>query len=445
MSASSPDYSILGNIIVLLSGVSVIITLKNKSTMLPALSTPLTLTRGLVLPNRLVKAAMHESMGDKDGKPSHWLPSLYETWARGGVGLSITGNVMIDRRARSEPGNVIVEDERHMKILREWAQRGSYGQTQLWMQINHPGRQAMHGLNKENVAPSAIPFGPALKPYFPEPREIRPSEIEELITRFATTARVAKKAGFGGVQIHAAHGYLINQFLSPHLNRRVDDWGGTPEKRRRFLLAVYQAIRDTVGEDYPVGIKLNSADFQRGGFDDEEAIETVLAIVDAGIDLVEISGGTYESPVFTGAKKQEKSSTHQREAYFIEFAEKVRMQTRVPLIVTGGFRTVSGMATAIESGNLDLVGLARPFCLDPALARDLLAGRNPRYNVTARRTGISAIDRSGMMEILWYTQQIKRIARQGSAKPDEPVLKVALCYMLSNFLRGDIGLPRFRA
>ncbi|RTF50665.1 NADH:flavin oxidoreductase/NADH oxidase family protein [Serratia marcescens] len=415
------------------------------STKSPVLSTPLTLSRGLVLSNRIVKAAMHESMGNAHGKPSTWLPALYETWARGGVGLSITGNVMIDSRARSEPGNVVVEDERHMKLLSEWARRGSYGQTQLWMQINHPGRQAMHGLNKENVAPSAIPFGPALTPYFPTPREIRPAEIEELIARFATTAHIAKKAGFGGIQIHAAHGYLINQFLSPELNQRVDEWGGTPEKRRRFLLSVYKAIRDAVGHDYPVGIKLNSADFQRGGFNDAEAIETVLAIADVGIDLVEISGGTYESPAFTGITNQEKKSTRQREAYFIEFAEKIRYQTRVPLMVTGGFRSATGMIMALENDNLDLVGLARPFCLDPALSRYLLAGYNPRYNVTPRRTGINAIDNSGMMEILWYTHQLKRIARHGHAKPDESVLKVALLYIIKNFLNGELSLPRFRA
>lgn len=409
------------------------------------LAKPLILKTGTIIRNRIAKAAMHESMGDKHGAPSHWLLPLYEAWAQGGVGLSLTGNVMIDGRARSEPGNVVVEDERHLEFLREWARRGSSGGTQLWMQINHPGKQAMNGLNRENLAPSAIPFNAELAPYFPTPREIRPDEIKEVIDRFASTARIAKKAGFGGVQIHAAHGYLINQFLSPHHNRREDDWGGTPEKRRRFLMAVYHAMRDAVGHDYPIGIKLNSADFQKGGYDEGESMEAVLAIADAGIDMIEISGGTYESPAMTGTQPVQKESTRQREAYFLAFAEKVREQTSVPLMVTGGFRTVAGMNEALQSGALELVGLARLLSLAPAVPQRLLAGLDPSHEVSPRVSGVEAIDRSRMMEIIWYTHQLMRIARKGQARPDESVLKVALCYMLGNFVRGDIGLPKFRA
>ncbi|HCF5267758.1 NADH:flavin oxidoreductase/NADH oxidase family protein [Pseudomonas aeruginosa] len=420
---------------------------KSTTAVLPdvSLATPLILQTGTLVYNRIVKAAMHESMGDKHGAPSRWLLPLYEAWAMGGVGLSITGNVMIDGRARSEPGNVVVEDERHLDFLREWACRGSIGGTRLWMQINHPGKQAMNGLNPENLAPSSIPFSPALAPYFPTPREIRPAEIKDVIGRFANTARIAKKAGFGGVQIHAAHGYLINQFLSPYHNRREDDWGGTPEKRRRFLLAVYQAIRTAVGRDYPIGIKLNSADFQKGGYDERESLEAVLAIADAGIDMIEISGGTYESPVMTGAQQAQKESTRLREAYFLDFAEQVRSKTSVPLMVTGGFRTAAGMNAALQSGALDFIGLARLLSIDPEVPQLLLAGFDPSHEVTPRVSGVKAIDRSRMMEIVWYTRQLMRIARQGRANPDESVLKVALCYLLSNFLRGDIGLPKFRS
>ncbi|MCF4167408.1 NADH:flavin oxidoreductase/NADH oxidase family protein [Zavarzinia compransoris] len=409
------------------------------------LAAPLTLKTGTVLKNRIVKAAMHESMGDKIGTPSRWLLPLYEAWARGGLGLSITGNVMIDGRARSEPGNVIVEDERHMEFLREWARRGSLNGTQLWMQINHPGKQAMNGLNAENLAPTAIPFKPELAPYFPMPREIRPDEIEDIIARFARTARIAKEAGFGGVQIHGAHGYLISQFLSPYHNRREDDWGGTPARRRRFLLAVYGAIRAAVGSDYPVGIKLNSADFLKGGYDEDEAMEAVLAIAEAGIDMVEISGGSYEAPAFTGLETPKKDSTRRREAYFLSFAEKLRAQTSVPLMVTGGFRTVGGMTEGLESGAMDLVGLARLLSLDPEVPRRLLDGLDPLHEVSPRLSGVGAIDRSRMMEILWYSHQLMRIARKGKARPKESVLKVALFYLVSNFMRGDIGLPKFRA
>lgn len=403
------------------------------------------LKSGITIPNRIVKAAMHESMGDKNGAPTRWLAPLYKAWALGGLGLSITGNVLIDSNARSEPGNVVVEDERHLDQLREWATAGSSGGTQLWMQINHPGKQAMRGLNKENIAPSAIPFAPELAAYFPTPREMRTDEIEDVIARFANTARIAKKAGFGGVQIHAAHGYLINQFLSPHHNRREDEWGGTPEKRRRFLLEVYKAIRSAVGEDYPIGIKLNSADFQKGGYDETESMQAILAIADAGIDMIEISGGTYESPIFTGANPPQKESTRKREAYFLDFAEKVRNQTTVPLMVTGGFRTVAGMNEALESGAMDFIGIARLLSLDPSVPLRLMDGLDPLHAVSPRVTGFKAIDRSRMMEIVWYSHQLMRIARDGKAEPDESVLKVALCYLCSNLLTGKIGMPKFRA
>ena len=405
-----------------------------------------TLPNGTVIKNRLVKSALHESMGDKRGRPRDCLLPLYRAWAEGGIGLSITGNVMVDRRARSEPGNVVVEDDRDLDFLKAWAREGSRDGTQLWMQINHPGKQAMVGLNKETIAPSAIPFKRDLAPFFATPREMREAEIHDVIPRFGRTARLARDAGFGGVQIHAAHGYLINQFLSPHHNRRADDWGGTPDKRRRFLMAVYRAMREQVGPAFPVGIKLNSADFQRGGFSEEESTETILALAEAGIDMVEISGGTYEAPAMTGSEATPmKDSTRQREAYFMDFAERVRRLTDVPLMVTGGFRTEAGMREALRGGALDFVGLGRLLALDPATPRHLLSGQDPRHAVSPRMTGIGLVDRSRMMEVLWYSHQLMRIARTGQARPDESVLKVCLGYMVSNFLKGEIGLPKFRA
>lgn len=403
------------------------------------------LKSGTIIPNRIVKAAMHESMGDRTGAPRRWLAPLYKAWAKGGLGLSITGNVLIDSRAKSEPGNVIVEDERHLRELREWASAGSYAGTQLWMQINHPGKQAMRGLNRETIAPSAIPFAPELSAYFPTPREMTNDEIEEVIARFANTARIAKKAGFGGVQIHAAHGYLINQFLSPHHNRRHDKWGGSPENRRRFLIEVYEAIRAAVGVNFPIGIKLNSADFQKGGYDEAESMAAILAIADSGIDMIEISGGTYESPVFTGSAPPKRQSTQLREAFFLDFAEKVRAKTSLPLMVTGGFRTVAGMNEALESGAIDFIGVARLLSLDPNVPKRLLEGLDPVHAVSPRVTGFKPIDRSRMMEIVWYSNQLMRIARHGKAAPNESTLKVALCYLCRNLLTGKIGIPKFRA
>ena len=378
------------------------------------LAQPITLPNGAVLKNRLVKSAMSEDLGSPDGAPTPELVRLYRCWAEGGIGLCVTGNVMIDRLAKGEPGNVVIEDDRDLAALSAWAQAGSASGTQCWVQLNHPGKQAPKGLNAETVAPSAVPFIPALSALFGTPRELREEEIRPLIQRFATAAGIVKRAGFTGVQIHGAHGYLVSQFLSPHHNLRTDRWGGSPENRRRFVLEVYRAMREEVGPAFPIGIKLNSADFQRGGFTEEESLATIQALAEAGIDLIEVSGGTYEAPAMTGARQ--KDSTRQREAYFLEFAEKVREVVRVPLVVTGGFRSGAGMAQAISSDAVDLIGLARSLAVEPDLPNRLLAGLAPRYPVKPIRTGIKAIDRMAILEITWYTAQLKRIGR--GRRPD---------------------------
>lgn len=385
------------------------------------LAQPLTLANGTTLPNRLAKSAMSEALADADSRVSPRLIRLYAQWARAGLGLMMTGNVMIDRRALGEPGNVVIEDDRDAARLRDWARAGTAHGTPLWMQINHPGKQAIRGLNAENVAPSAVPFKPELARLFPTPRALRPDEIEALVRRFASTAGIARKAGFSGVQIHGAHGYLVSQFLSPHHNRRDDDWGGTPAKRRRFVMAVYAAMRAEVGPDFPIGIKLNSADFQKGGFSEAESLDAVLALAEAGIDLVEISGGTYEAP--TMMLGQARTSTRRREAYFLEFAAKVRAQTTVPLMVTGGFRTAAGMNTALADGHLDLVGLARLLAVEPDVPQRLLAGQDPTQVIRPIRTGIPLVDNSGGMEVTWYTRQLRRISDGRAPLPDESGLK----------------------
>lgn len=385
------------------------------------LGQPLTLGCGAVLKNRLVKSAMSEALGTTANRPTQRLERLYGAWADGGIGLSVTGNVMVDRGAIGEPNNVVIEDESALAELQRWAQAGTRNGTALWMQINHPGKQAPKGLNRETVSPSAVPFREDMSTFFATPRALSSAEIEDIIARFGRTAGIARKAGFSGVQIHGAHGYLVSQFLSPHHNHREDDWGGSPEKRRRFVLAVLAAMRAEVGADFPIGIKLNSADFQRGGFTEEESLATIEALVANGIDMVEISGGTYEAPAMTGVVK--KASTAAREAYFLEFAEKVRARVAVPLMVTGGFRTAAGMAAAIESGAVDLVGLARALAIEPDLPNRLLGGGEPRYEVRPITTGIKAVDRMALMEVAWYTRQLRRIGEGRAPRPTESGLR----------------------
>jgi len=393
------------------------------------LSQPFTLRCGAVIRNRLFKSAMSEALGTRERAPTPALERLYGVWADSGVGVCMTGNVMIDRRALGEPGNVVIEDERDFAALQAWARAATRNGTHCWVQLNHPGKQSPKGLNKETIAPSAVPFRAEMQMLFATPREMTDAEVREMIARFGRAAGIVKRAGFTGVQIHGAHGYLVSQFLSPHHNRRTDEWGGTPEKRRRFVLEVYAAIRREVGPDFPVGIKLNSADFQRGGFTEEESLDTIRALSDAGIDLIEISGGTYEAPAMTGVRQKAepvKESTRLRESYFLAFAEKARHAVRTPLVVTGGFRTAQGMAQAIESGAVDFVGIARCMAVEPDVCKRLLQGQDPLHTVRPIKTGLPFIDKTGMLEVTWYTGQLKRIGQGEAPKPNESGLWVFL-------------------
>ncbi|WP_335955487.1 NADH:flavin oxidoreductase/NADH oxidase family protein [Acinetobacter guillouiae] len=380
------------------------------------LNQPLTLPNGFVIPNRLAKAATSETLATYSNNPTKKHIRLYQRWAASGIGMIITGNIMIDRRALGEPGNVVIEDERDFAILQQWAKTVTKQGSQLWAQLNHPGKQSPKGLNVRNISSSAVPFGAEMQSLFATPDEATHQEIIEIIQRFGRSALICKKAGFSGVEIHAAHGYLINQFLSPLHNLRTDEWGGTPEKRRKFLMDVYAEIRKQVGAVFPVAIKLNSADFQKGGFTEEDSLATIKALSKAGIDLIEISGGTYESGV---AKAPQKASTIAREAFFIDFAEKVRAQVKTPLMLTGGFRSVEGMNQALGSNAFDVVGIARLMAIDPDAPKYLLAGTNSNQTVQQIKTGIKKIDQLGIMEVLWYTQQLSRIAKGRNPKPNE--------------------------
>ena len=383
--------------------------------------------------NKMIKGAMSEALANHAGQPNHLHLGLYEAWAKGGLGCAITGNVMVDFRAKNEPGVVVIETERDLEPLKQWAAIGKkHGMVQL-VQLSHPGRQCPKGLNKETVAPSAVPFSPALAMSFGTPRALREDEILDIIQRFATSAAICEKAGFEGVQLHGAHGYLISQFLSPLTNKRQDQWGGSAENRMRFLLEIYKAVRAATSEQFIISVKLNSADFQRGGISEEDVIATFKAIDAAGIDLIEISGGSYEAPAMAGVKQEKrKASTIAREAYFLEFAEKIREQVQCKLMVTGGFRTVAGMNAALESGACDFIGMARPFAVEPDVTNRLIAGQDVRYAVDKIKTGISMIDKMAIMEVIWYAAQFKDIAEGKQPNPKLSPLKVFFNYLKGN-------------
>ena len=399
--------------------------------------------RNSMFKNRIIKGAMSEALANDAGQPNQAHLKLYEAWAKGGLGCAITGNVMVDFRAKNEPGVVVVETERDLEKLKAWANVGKrHGMIQL-VQLSHPGRQCPKGLNKETVAPSAVPFSPALAMSFGTPRELREDEILDIIQRFATSAAICEKAGFEGVQLHGAHGYLISQFLSPLTNKRQDQWGGNIENRMRFLMQTYQAVRAATSDNFIVSVKLNSADFQRGGITEEEVITVFKAMDEVGIDMIEISGGTYEAPAMAGVKAEKrKASTVAREAYFLDFAEKIRQEVNCYLMVTGGFRTAAGMNAALDSGACDFVGIARPFAVEPDLGNRLVAGQNVRYAVEKIKTGIPMIDKMAIMEIIWYAAQFKEIAKGNRPNPKLSPLKVFFNYVKGNVkavIKGQIN------
>jgi 2,4-dienoyl-CoA reductase-like NADH-dependent reductase (Old Yellow Enzyme family) len=383
------------------------------------LASPLTLPAGVTLANRFAKAAMSEVLADPETHaPNDQLVRLYERWGKSGAGLLITGHVIVDPEGLGEPGNVMVVDDRHRAALTRWASAAQANGSQLWMQINHTGRQAPKRLIRQPVAPSVVGLK-GMTALFARPRALEDREIRAIVQRFATTAAIAKDAGFGGVQIHGAHGYLISQFLSPLTNLRDDDWGGDPARRSKFVLEVVRAVRAAVGPRYPIGLKLNSADFQRGGFTIDDAMDVVRALEGAGIDLLEVSGGNYESPAMSGSgelQKTQRQSSRYREAYFLDYAQQIRGVTKLPIMLTGGMRSRAVMDQAIGSGAVDVVGVGRPMAYTPDLPRKLLDGSLDAAPVVKLRSRIRLVD--DVVQVMWFQQQITALAygREPDAK-----------------------------
>lgn len=284
------------------------------------LFSPLLLSSGQVLSNRIAKAAMEENMAGDGQLPDEQLFTLYRRWAQGGTGLMITGNVMVHAEALTGPAGVVLDEHAPLKPFTEWAKAGKSGGGSIWMQINHPGRQVASDMPGVVWGPTDI--GVDLGKHssrFGRPTAMTAQQIEDTVTRFAVTAHRAEEAGFDGVEIHAAHGYLLSQFLSPLVNKRTDQWGGSLENRARMLLDVVQAVRAAVSPSFAVAVKLNSADFQRGGFDADDARQVIAMLEPLGVDLVELSGGSYESPAMTGRPADDR--TRAREAYFLDLAK----------------------------------------------------------------------------------------------------------------------------
>jgi 2,4-dienoyl-CoA reductase-like NADH-dependent reductase (Old Yellow Enzyme family) len=435
------------------------------------LATPLTLPCGATLPNRLAKAAMTERLADAHNRATPALERLYRLWGAGGAGLLLTGNVQVDRKHLEAAGNVAIdgtEDAAALAALRGFSAAAAAGGAQVWMQISHAGRQTQKSINPHPKAPSAVTVAlPGGR--FGQPVALAAAEIPPLIARFAHAARVARETGFGGVQIHAAHGYLISEFLSPRSNLRQDEWGGDLAGRARFLLEAVRQTRAAVGADFPVSVKINSADFQRGGFSFEDSQIVVRSLDEAGVDLIEISGGNYEQPAMMKLQGMEPSfdpsvgeptrestrestrdSTRAREAYFQKFAPEIRKScTRAKLMVTGGFRTRAGMEAAVAEDGIDVIGLGRPLTVDPAAPGKLLRGDIASLERWENRLAVGpgwlgpkspfsllkAVNGFGAQS--WYYEQLRSLSERGAPNP-----KLGLLAALITDQRREAALAR---
>lgn len=398
-------------------------------------SQSLELPCGAVLPNRLSKAAMTEGLATADGLPTAELARLYGLWSDGGAGMLLSGNIIVDKDHLERPGNVVIDrppSEEMQEALKRWADAATRNGNHFWAQISHAGRQTQKLVNPNPKAPSAVKLGlPGGQ--FGEPVAMTSVEIEEIIVRFGICATAVKEAGFTGVQIHAAHGYLLSQFLSPRSNLRTDEYGGDLANRARVLLAVVASVRAAVGPDFPVAVKLNSADFQKGGFAFEESLQVAQWLQEASIDLIEISGGTYEQPKLlglSGMEEEEKQnvaeSTLMREAYFVDFAVAMGEKVNVPLMVTGGFRQRAAMEQALQSGSADVIGLGRPMCVMTDAPNQLINGLDelPRYedSLSLFPQWLAWLGNLKMLKAVagfavqyWYYGQIDAIGRTGNA------------------------------
>lgn len=392
---------------------------------------PLLLPNGSTINNRIAKAAMEENMADADQAPSADLLRLYQAWADGGAGLIITGNVMVDGRAMTGPGGVVLQDDQQLDKFKRWAQVGRAGGAQFWLQINHPGRQMQANLGQQTWAPSAVAMDlGTLSKHFNRPQAMTAEGIAEVIQRFARTARLGEQAGFTGVEIHAAHGYLLSQFLSPLSNQRTDAWGGSLKNRARLLLDVVRAVRTVVSREFAVAVKLNSADFQRGGFTADDAKQVVEWLNDLGVDLVELSGGSYEAPAMQGDARD--GRTLAREAYFVEFAHDIQTVARMPVMVTGGIRRRPVAESVVHSG-VDMVGIGTALAIDPQLPRAWLEGKDTAPELPPISWKNKAFASLANMARVKF--QLRKLSQRKQPDPGVSPLRALIEQQLANALR----------
>ncbi len=351
-----------------------------------------TTINGMTMRNRLIRSATWEGLCDPDGRPREKLITLNRDLARGGIGLVITSYAYVRPDGRSLPGQMGIYTDAFADPFQRMARAVHDAGGKIAVQVVHGGGQT------DTKTAGCKPFAPsAVKvEQFPEmPEELTKDEIKHIVAAFGNAARRVKEWRFDAVQLHGAHGFLINQFLSPLTNRRTDEYGGSMENRVRFLLEVYQNVRGAVGTDYPVLIKLNATDFIEGGLEIEEAIYAAKRLAESGIDAIEVSAGTPssgpKSPVRTKIIKPE------REAYNLEMARRIKKAVGCPVIVVGGFRSYEVVEKAIRDDGMDYIALARPLIWEPGLANRWLQGdRRPTRCISCNNCFTGGLEEGGI-------------------------------------------------
>lgn len=357
---------------------------------------------GVVLKNRIAKAAMSDDLGDGCGSPTEAQQRLYGLWASGGAAVSLVGETQVGPWAPENYGNLVLEPLREAEHFRTLAEVATANDTHFWAQLGHAGALAVP-VSGPVKAPSALDVAGI------HAVEMTAEEIGALPAIYAKAALNARSAGFTGVEIHAAHGFLLNQFLSPLFNRRTDRWGGSPERRAQLLLEIIASVRSAVGSGFPVAVKINATDQLAGGIEEAEALDLVTMLDETEIDLIDISGGAY----FPGAAAA--SDGTKAGPYFLDFARLTRNRTGKPLMTAGGFKKKAEAEEALSSGAVEMVGLARALVLDPALPGKWLRETGeeavfPRFSSTPPG-GVTA----------WYTERLHQWGTHGAADEGDSI------------------------
>jgi 2,4-dienoyl-CoA reductase-like NADH-dependent reductase (Old Yellow Enzyme family) len=362
-----------------------------------------TAINGMTMSNRMIRSATWEGMCEQDGRPTEKLINCYRDLAQGGIGLIISGYTFVRPDGKQLPGKMGIHTDDFAGDYENLTSTVHNAGGKIAVQLVHAGGQTdSNNAGRQPLAPSAVQVD-----QFPEmPAELTKDEISEIIAAFAEGARRAKGWGFDGVQLHGAHGYLINQFLSPLTNRRTDEYGGSIENRCRFLLEVYRKVRESVGSDYPVFIKLNAADNLDGGLGVDDAVYAAKKLAEIGIDAIEVSAGTPASGEENPAR--EKILKPEKEAYNLPLARRIKEAVNCPVMVVGGFRSYEVAENTIRDDGMDYIAMARPLIREPALANRWLQGdRSPATCISCNSCFMPGLEEGGIYCVIEKKEQEK--------------------------------------